>query len=555
MTATTSTSAAKRPSPGGRVLDRLATRVFGLPPATTAFTVARGVRVPMRDGVELAADLYQPTSTPVGTILVRGPYGRSALMALPMARIFAARGYNALFVSCRGTFESGGDFFPMVTEVDDGHDVVAWMRDQPWYTGSFATVGGSYLAYTQWALLTDPPPDLVAAVISISPHDFAEHAWGTGAFRLDFLGWSHMVVHQEEGGFVRGSFRTVTAERRNATAMDELPLEQAARTHLEGRAPWYVDWVTRPDVDDPFWKPIRLGDALDRAEIPILLISGWQDIFLDQTLEQYRRLQERGVDVALTTGPWSHIAVGAGGAQITTTETFDWIEENLAKRAPRTRTSAVRIFVTGAEEWRDLPSWPPPATPSTLYLGPHLDLSAEPPADDAPASSFVFDPAHPTPTIGGPLLGFRCVKDDTELADRADVACWTTPVLEHDLEVVGTPIVELAHESDNPHVDVFARISEVGTDGHSHNVTEGYRRLDPDREPGVVTLPLRDMAHCFKAGTRLRLLVAGGSHPQFARNLGTGENPGTGVELRPARHTIHQGHGGRSRLVLPTAGG
>ena len=155
MTATT--SAPKRPNPGGRVLDRLATRVFGLPPATTAFTVARGVRVPMRDGVELAADLYQPTSNPVGTILVRGPYGRSALMALPMARIFAARGYNALFVSCRGTFESGGDFFPMVSEVDDGHDVVAWMRDQPWYTGSFATVGGSYLAYTQWALLTDPP--------------------------------------------------------------------------------------------------------------------------------------------------------------------------------------------------------------------------------------------------------------------------------------------------------------------------------------------------------------------------------------------------------------
>ena len=208
--------------------------------------------------------------------------------------------------------------------------------------------------------------------------------------------------------------------------------------------------------------------------------------------------------------------------------------------------------MTGAEEWRELPEWPPPATSASLFLGPHLDLSAEPPADDAPPSSFVYDPTRPTPTIGGPLLGFRCVKDDTELADRADVAGWTTPVLEHDLEVIGTPVLELAHESDNPHVDVFARISEVGADGHSHNVTEGFRRLDPDREPGVVTLPLRDMAHRFKAGTRLRLLVAGGSHPQFARNLGTGENPGTGTELRPARHTIHHGQGGSSRLVLPT---
>ena len=77
-------------------------------------------------------------------------------------------------------------------------------------------------------------------MISISPHDFGDHAWGTGAFRLDFLGWSHMVVHQEEGGVVKGSFRTATAERRNAKAMDELPLVQAAQTHLEGRAAWYA---------------------------------------------------------------------------------------------------------------------------------------------------------------------------------------------------------------------------------------------------------------------------------------------------------------------------
>ncbi len=537
-------------TPGTRVIDRLATRLLGLPPSSAAYTRA-SVRVPMRDGVELAADLYRPTSGPVGTILVRGPYGRSALMALPMARIFASRGYNALFVSCRGTFGSGGEFVPMVSEVDDGHDVVAWMRDQPWYTGSFATVGGSYLAFTQWALLTDPPPDLAAAVISISPHDFGEHVWGTGAFRLDFLGWSHMIAHQEEGGVLRGSVRTATAERRNAKAMDELPLVQAARTHLEGRAGWYPDWVTRPDLADPYWVPMNLGIALERADIPILLISGWQDIFLTQTLEQYRRLHDRGVDVAITIGPWSHLAVGVGAARITTGETFDWMEEHLAKRSPRKRASPVRVCVTGADEWRDLPAWPPPTSPSTLYLRSHLDLSAEPPADDAPASSFVYDPAHPTPTVGGPLLGLHCVTDDTELAERPDVACWTTGELEEDLEVLGTPMLELFHDRDNPHVDLFARISQVGADGRSHNVTEGFQRLAPDPEPGPITLELRPMAHRFRAGTRLRLLVAGGSHPQFARNLGTGDNPGTGVELRAARHTIHHGQGGRSTLVLP----
>jgi putative CocE/NonD family hydrolase len=542
---------ARAPSPGGRALDRVATRVFDLPPASTSYTVQRGVRIPMRDGVELAADHYQPASPAVGTLLVRGPYGRTMLQAMPLARVFAARGYHALYVSSRGTFGSAGDFVPMVHEVHDGQDVVAWLRDQPWYTGSFATLGPSYLGFTQWALLTDPPEDMAAAVVSVGPHDFREHAWGTGAFRLDFLGWNHMVVHQEDGGVLAGAVRQATAGRRDAAAMDELPLARATETYLGGRAPWYRDWVTRPDPDDPYWEPMKLGAALERAEIPILLLSGWQDLFLDQTLEQYQRLHERGLDVALTVGPWSHLAVGAGAARITAGETFDWMEEHLARRGRRKRPSPVHICVTGIDEWRDLPTWPPPTLAHTLYLHPHRDLVAEPPPDDAPASSFLYDPADPTPTVGGPLLAMNCVKDDTELGARGDVATFTTPVLGRDLEVIGTPVLELAHESDNPYVDVFVRLSEIGKDGRSHNVTEGYRRLDPTRGPGLVTIRLRALAHRFVAGTRVRLLVAGGSHPQFSRNLGTGENPGTGVEMRPARHTIHHGRGGCSRLVLP----
>ena len=220
---------------------------------------------------------------------------------------------------------------------------------------------------------------------------------------------------------------------------------------------------------------MNLGVALERADIPILLISGWQDLFLDQTLEQYRRLHERGVDVAATIGPWSHIAVGAGAARITTDR-----DVRLDRGAPR-RAGPPQAAERGAHLRDRAPTSgatcprgrrrrrPPPST-----CDPHRDLSAEPPGDDAPASSFLFDPARPTPTIGGPLLGFRCVKDDTELGERADVACWTTPVLDHDLEVLGTPVVELAHASDNPYVDLFARISEIGR-----------RRALPQRHRGL----------------------------------------------------------------------
>ena len=90
----------------------------------------------------------------------------------------------------------------MVHEAADAADTVVWLREQHWFTGTFGTIGLSYLGYTQWALLADPPPELAAAVISVGPHDFHASSWGTGSFSLnDFLGWSDMVAHQEAPRF------------------------------------------------------------------------------------------------------------------------------------------------------------------------------------------------------------------------------------------------------------------------------------------------------------------------------------------------------------------
>ena len=171
-----------------------------LPGPTSRYTVSR-VSIPMRDGVELIADHYAPAGEPVGTLLLRGPYGRGFPFSLLYGALYAARGYHVLMQSVRGTFGSGGTFTPMVHEAADGADTVAWLRRQPWFTGRFATIGISYLGFTQWALLQDPPPELAAAVITAGPHDFSESAWGTGSFTVnDFLGWSHLVAHQEDPG-------------------------------------------------------------------------------------------------------------------------------------------------------------------------------------------------------------------------------------------------------------------------------------------------------------------------------------------------------------------
>jgi putative CocE/NonD family hydrolase len=209
----------------------------------------------------------------------------------------------------------------------------------------------------------------------------------------------------------------------------------------------------------------------------------------------------------------------------------------------------VRIHVNG-HGWKDLPDWPPAMPERALYLQPTGRLGDAVPPDTAPASRFTYNPADPTPTIGGRLLspegGYRT---DTRLAQRPDVLSFTGDVLSSDLYVVGSPVIELGHTCDNPHNDLFVRVSEVDAKGRSRNVSDGYLRATADSRN--VRIELDAVAHRFRAGSRIRVLIAGGSHPRFARNLGTGEPLISGLELASATHTVHLGDGGTSRLLLP----
>lgn len=527
---------------------------LGLPRATTRYTVDR-VAIPMRDGVNLVADHYAPqTSKPAGTLLARGPYGRRLPFSLAFAKLYAARGYHVVLQSVRGTFGSSGEFEPMINEADDGADTVQWLREQPWFTGRFATLGLSYLGFTQWALLNDPPPELAAAVIAAGPHDFRESTWGTGTFAVnDFLGWSEMVSRQEVPR-IRQSIRHLRARRKVARTIRRVPFGPAARDLLGEGAPWFESWATHPKPDDPFWERLRFPDALDRAQVPVLLLGGWQDLFVGQTIAQYSHLARRGVNVALTVGPWTHVQMITKALPLSVRETLDWLDTHLADRrggarAPR-RRSPVHVFVTG-QGWRHLPAWPPATNELALYLQPYGHLGDNPPEINTRPANFRYDPAHPTPTIGGPLLspkgGYR---DDTELAQRNEVLSFTGDTLTDDLFVHGNPVLELAHSSDNPHVDLFVRVSEVDAKGRSRNVSDGYRRLgDGSRS---VRIELDPIAHRFAAGARIRVLISGSWSPRFARNLGTGEPVSTGRQLKPATHSVHFGE---SRLLLPAGSG
>lgn len=532
-----------RPALGERFALSLFRQMLKLPRGTQRYLIDKTVRIPMRDGVELTAEHWAPIGDSLGTVMVQTPYGRNALWGAIYAAPYASRGYHVVLCSSRGTFGSDGEFDPMMSEVDDVADVSNWLRQQPWFRGRFAMVGASYLGYTQYALLMDPPPELAAVVVQVGFHDLEETLREGGALKLnDFLAWSEFVAHQERYGILTGLIRLATVSRRIAPAWGSLPLGRGVDDVLGSSAPWFKRWLSHPDAADEFWAPVQLRAALDRVKVPVLLHTGWMDIFLDQTMEQYDHLSSRGVEVALTAGPWIHGDIEAKAAHQLVPETLQWLDTYVAGLPDEIRSAPVKIFVTGANQWREYTQWPPLGR--TIEFHPHADGSLHESHPGDGALSFTYDPAAPTPTVGGRLLtsqgGYR---NDGKLADRGDVLTFTSEPLQDALEIGGRAELNLAHSSENGHADLFVRISEVDRKGRSRNVVDGFVRLDGTSSDGSgdvrqIRITFDPTAHQFGAGSRIRLFVAGGCFPRFDRNLGAGEDPLTATSLSTSTRTI-----------------
>jgi uncharacterized protein len=538
---------------------KMLSRAWSLPPQRNFVAVERNLQVPMSDGTVLLADHYLPIiSQPAATVLVRCPYGRGMPFSLLEAQLVAERGFHVLLQSVRGTFGSGGQFEPMRHEVSDGQDTVAWLRGQSWFNGRLATFGASYLGFVQWALAMDPPPELAAAVVYVGPHDFSRVVYRNGVFELyDCLGWSDLVVRQERVNPLTGAIRIVTADRRLRPALERMPVSAGARDLLGAEAPWFHRWLEHPEPADPFWAPVQCGAALDRISVPTLLVGGWQDLFLEQTLEQYRALAGRGVPTRLIIGPWTHVdsAIRSGPAFA---ESLAWLDryagENPEDPAPG---HSARIWVGGAREWREITDWPPAATaPRQWYLGPDGTLSPHEPASGQDVS-FRYDPADPTPSVGGATLSLTAgVRDNRPVEQRPDVLLFTSAPLDEPVEIVGDVTAELRVTRDNPNADLFVRLCDVDPPGdaksRSRNVCDGIVRLTgADPLAGTVRVSLIGAAHRFGRGHRLRLQVAGGAHPRFARNPGTGLIDASPKDLVATHYTIHS----PSALVVSQAAG
>ncbi|MEM9316820.1 MAG: CocE/NonD family hydrolase, partial [Pseudomonadota bacterium] len=506
------------------------------------------------------------------TLLVRDMYTNgSAEVRQGYARWATANGYAFVFQSVRGRADSEGHWYPYFQEVSDGGDTIDWIADQDWSNGKVGMFGSSYLASVQWLAALNGQPELAAIVPAVSPGNYyRDVAYPGGAFSLlSRAGW----------GMGPAAFRTsapfpVVWEEQ----VGHLPLESLGPT-LGFSVRHFQDWLAHPTYD-AYWRPLNLEARADEMRVPALNIGGWYDVFLRSTIGSYMTMREQAQTQAaregqrLVIGPWPH-----GWNRSSTTGQIDfgpdalidaqglqlaWFDHWL-KGKPLPDLAPVRIFVMGANRWRDEQEWPLARTNyQTWYLQPDGGLSTDPPPARAKPLSYRYDPADPVPTLGGNIMRptLRGPFDQAPLDDRKDILRFVSAPLTEAMEVTGPIRAVLYASSSAKDTDFMAKLCVVKPDGRAINLVDGVLRarfregFDQEvlLEPGQVTrfeIDLWATSYRFDAGDRVRVDVTSSNFPRLARNLNTGAPFAKTRAMKVARQALYARDGEASHIVLP----
>jgi uncharacterized protein len=540
------------------------------------------VAMPMRDGVVLRADVYRPdTSHRVPAIVNRTPYNR-ALPLIQLAAIEPERVVDAgLALVCqdvRGRFESEGQFYTFFSEGHDSYDTVEWTAAQSWCDGSVGMVGRSYAAAVQWLGAAERPPHLKAISPIVTGSDFF-HGWvyEGGAFQLGFnVFWIWLMSNPRRMGELDAVYR-------------HLPLRTLPVDDLDW-ARLYGHWLAHC-TDDHYWRALSINRRYEQIEVPALIVGGWYDVFIRGTLENFAGMRARAATeearrgTRLLVGPWAHGSTygpfpdhgfelfGSDAGMDVPGSQLEFLARALGGGEAGEGGPPVRIFVMGANRWRDEDEWPPARVVETpWYLRAGEALTQEPPGDEAP-DTYVYDPSDPAPTIGGPTsLPARMMKsnsgplDQRALTGRPDVLSYTSPPLDEPLEVTGPLTLVLHAATTAPDTDFVAKLVDVHPDGTAVVLAEGVLRVrfrdGFDRElpvesgrPYELRVDLAATSNLFAPGHRVQLLLTSSSFPRFDRNPNTGRPLGvdTAEDLRTAEQTIFHSGDRPSRLLLPVA--
>jgi putative CocE/NonD family hydrolase len=558
-------------------------------------TYERNVAVKMRDGVTLRADIYRPTADGKFPVLLqRTPYDKNNGVDFGLKA--AAQGYVVIFEDVRGRYASEGEWYTFKNEPNDGYDTVEWAAALPYSNGKVGMFGGSYVGATQMLAAIAHPPHLagICPVVTASNYH-ANWTYQGGAFVQWFdESWT--------SGLAMNTFdRTVGRSGNAMNGIWKLPLTEYPLftfqhplddlTSSASLAPYFIDWLAHPSYDD-YWKRVSIEEHFGDITVPALHIAAWYDLFLGGSLRNYVGIKDHGGSDAARKGQRLLVIIGGhsgDGRKIgdvdfgpeaekwnegaATLEWYDFLFKGVQNRWASGKP--VKIFVMGANQWRDEDDWPLARAVSTKYflhsagkansLRGDGTLSTTAPMREA-ADEYVYDPSGPVPTVGGPLCcdsGHLAPgpRDQRAVEAREDVLVYSTPPLTQDIEVTGPVSVELYAKSSAVDTDFTGKLIDVGPDGFAQNLTEGILRaryresqetpvlMNPD-QAYKFTLDLWATSNVFRKGHILRLEISSSNFPRFDTNLNTGEDPRLTQRSLAATNTILHDGQHPSALVL-----
>ncbi len=549
-------------------------------PTQRAVKMEYDVRIPMRDGVELSADVYRPDA-PGGfpVILVRTPYDNGTASNVVRGRFWAARGFAYVVQDVRGRGDSDGDFYPLIDEANDGYDTQTWCGQQPWSNGRIGMTGSSYLGWTQLYTAGLRSPALAALIpIATPPDPVRNFPYQFGVMNPTTVSWL---------AFISGHTLQDISEHDLIGAYNSLPLRDLdARLGRHIRA--WKDWIDHPSLDD-YWRRQAYQEKLLDAVVPMLHVSGWYDDVLVGTTENYvnmttwaRDLDERKRQ-RLLIGPWGHAvntkrfwgSIDFGPDALIDLDSLQrrWFDRWL-NAVPNGIDSEppVRIFVMGENRWRDEQEWPLARTEYAKYYlhsGGRANslfgdgvLSTDQPAEEPP-DRFDYNPADAVPFITEPDFHQVGGPDDYRAIERRDdVLVYTTPVLADRMEMCGPITVKLFAASSARDTDWTAKVLDVHPGGYAQRLNDGivrarYRNslerpelLTPG-EPQEYTIDCWSTCILLDRGHRLRLEVSSSAFPKFDRNLNTGGPLGTETSGVVAHQTVYHDRSRPSHVVVP----
>lgn len=536
------------------------------------------MRITMRDGIRVAADLYLPdTEQAVPVIVMRTPYGRSTDPNVEQGLWFAARGYGLLVVDVRGRGDSEGTFVPYRGEGLDGYDTIEWAAAQSWCDGNVGTLGASYLGKIQWLTALTHPSHLRAMVPIVSPSDpFVE--WPTGVPGPMHLCWQFLVADRVPQNINRVPWEQVYAHLPLVT-MDE----------ASGREmPLWRELFHHCQLDD-WWRATCYQDRFREIDLPVLHISGWYDDeqigtplnfsgMTHQAPSESARKSQR-----LIMGPWGHnvnTSTRMGDLDFGQAALMDLRSRELrffdrwlkGQRNGVDEEHPISIFIMGKNRWREEAEWPLARTVYTsVYLHSRGNANsrfgdgtlslAEPEAEKG--DSYVYNPWRPVPFLTEPTsLQIGGPDDYSAIHRRDDVLVYTGEPLTQELEVTGPVKACLYASTSAPDTDFMVQLHDVWPDGYTQRLCDGMIRVRFSKgmdapelvEPDSIRcyeINCWNTAHVFLPGHRICVHVASSAFPKYDRNQNTGEPLGLSERIEAAFQTIYHDAEHPSAIILP----